>query len=147
MSWRGEGFRLTWSNVRHSILGLLRTFPDGFGQGFDRLRQGALFVRRVEIEVDPAQRPWAVALAQDDRDLFVERNAMPHVRSPALVSLDGFLHERAKGRAEILRCLVQANDELLVRPDRLGDFLLKSLNGHGGTLGHSWSRLKQNSAW
>lgn len=100
--------------------------PDGFhGAG-----QRVLLVGRVQVEIDAAQRARAVALAQDDGDLRIERETVSHAGTAIFVSGDGFLHQRLHRVLKILGRFRQANDVLVVLFDRSGDFFLERLDCH-----------------
>src|ERR1035438_4961024 len=49
---------------------------DGLGDRLSRPGERRLLVRGVEVEIDPAQRPRTVILAEDHRDVFVQGDAM-----------------------------------------------------------------------
>ena len=59
-----------------------------------RFRQGVLLVRRMEIEINAAHGAFLVALAEDDCDKFVQRDAMAHAGGPVFISRDRLFHER-----------------------------------------------------
>ena len=70
-------------------------------------------VGRGEIEVDAAEGALGFGLAEDDGDLFVQRDAMPEVRAPVLVSFNSFLHQGYEGALALLRGFIEADDVLL----------------------------------
>src|SRR6266516_4405717 len=105
-----------------SILGFLRAFADDFRQRLDRRWQGIFLVGRVEVEINAAQGPWAVALAQYDGHLFVQRDAVAQVGSAALVSLDRLLHQGTEGGRKIFRRFSQTDHMLIKHLCGLGDF-------------------------
>ena len=62
-----------------------------------------------EVEVDAAERPNAVRLAENHRDLPVEGNPMAQPRSASLKSADGLFDERTEGLLELFRRLFEAD--------------------------------------
>lgn len=84
----------------------------------------------MEIEINSAERPFLAAFAQNDRDLFVEGNAMAHSRSAIFVSGDGLVQKRFERRGKIFRRLADANDVFLVGFERRSDFFFERLNSH-----------------
>jgi len=54
-------------------------------------------VWRMEIKVDTAEWPVGVGLAEHDRDVPVEGEAVPEAGGAILVSGDGFLQQRLQG--------------------------------------------------
>src|ERR1043166_6069085 len=75
----------------------------------------ALVVRRVKIEVNPAERPFSLGLAEDNRDLFIESDAVPKIGTAFVVRLDGLLHQGSEGTGTLFRRLLDADDVLLER--------------------------------
>ena len=45
-----------------------------------------LLIRGVEVEINPAERPGAVGLTEDDGQLTVERNAMAEICANNLIA-------------------------------------------------------------
>ena len=62
----------------------------------------------MEVEIDPAQRPLAFGLAENDGELAVKGDAVTHVRAANFVSFDCLLHQVTLGCLGILRHLVYA---------------------------------------
>lgn len=86
MNEHGKIFRRKWQQTEKSQKQLLF-----FAKRLDRFRQRIFLIRRMEIEINSAERALLAAFAQNDRDLFVERNAMAHSRPAIFVSGDGFV--------------------------------------------------------
>ena len=77
---------------RKSVFLGLAAFANDFLEWFDRLRQGLLLIRRVEIEINSTQRPFGVTLAEDDGDVLIERDAMAELGAASFVRANGFGH-------------------------------------------------------
>src|SRR5208282_1939435 len=77
-----------------------------------RFDSGFFLVRRVKVEVNPAQGALVLGLAQDDRHLSVQSDAMPQSGAAADVGADGLVHERDEGGPALFGRLVNANDML-----------------------------------
>ena len=75
-----------------------------------------------------------LCLAENDRQLPVQGDAMAQMRSPILVSFDCFFHERAHGGFAILGSLLEANDKFFVGLYRFGNFLFKCVYCHRARL-------------
>ncbi len=59
-----------------SAKNLFFRFSRFFGERLDGFGQRIFLVGRMEVEINPAQRPGFVALAQNDCHLFVQRDAV-----------------------------------------------------------------------
>lgn len=79
-----------------------------------RFGQGIFLVGRMEVEVDAAHGALVIALAEDDGDKFVERDAVAHSRAAAFVGRNRFFRQRLQGRFKIRRCFVHADDVFIV---------------------------------
>jgi hypothetical protein len=63
-----------------------------------------------------------VALAQNDRHLVVQRDAVTQTRAAAFIGLDRLGHQRDQRHLKILRRLLKAHDEFVVGFDGGGNF-------------------------
>lgn len=68
----------------------------------------------MEVEVNAAQRPVVVGLAEDDGDVPVQRNAVAKTRRAGLVCGNGFLHQRFEATPKLVRGLVETHDKFVV---------------------------------
>lgn len=118
MFWRGELFIPHLSTLR------LRRLPA-------RL----LLIRRMQIEINPAQGTVILRLAENDRYLPVQRDPVPQMRPAVLVRLDRFLHQRPQRRLAFLRSFVDAHDKLVVDLYRIRDFVFEGVDRHAEKLG------------
>ncbi len=84
----------------------------------------------MQIEVDPAKGTRVIALAEDDRDVFIERDAVPELRAAAFVGFDGFVHQRDQRGLEIVGNLVDTNDVSLVRFESVRNLGFERFNSH-----------------
>ena len=75
-----------------------------------------------------------LGLAENDRQLPVQGDAMAQMRSPILISFDRFFHERSHGGFAILGSLFEANDKFFVGLYRFGNFLFKCVYCHRARL-------------
>ena len=81
--------------------------------GFRRFR-GCLFpVGRREVEINSTERLRMFCLAQNDRNLTIQSNAVSQVRTSTHVGFDGFFHKSLEGVLTIFRRLVETDDEFL----------------------------------
>ena len=104
----------------------IRRFADFAGVSF--------LVRRMEIKINAAKRALAIGLAEDDRDLAIERNAMAEMRAAVLIGFDRFVHQTAQGPFAVFRNLLDAHDKFVVSLDCLGDLVLESVGSHVSTI-------------
>ena len=72
----------------------------------------------MKVEINPAQRPWRIVLAQDDRNVFVQRDAVPKLCSAAFVSLNRLVHQRNKRGFKFFGYFVDADHVAVVRAHR-----------------------------
>jgi len=84
----------------------------------------------VEIEVNAAKRPWAVRLAEDHGDEFVQGDTMPELRTAGFVGVDSLVDQGEQGSGELIGCLLDANDVLVVGIQSLLYLLSKQISGH-----------------
>ena len=98
-----------------------------------RSLRGPFVVRRIEVEIDRAQRALGFSLAQDDRDIAIQGDAMAEIRSALFVSVDGLAKQAIDALPELVRGLIQANDILVVGSQCFFDFLRVGLCGHSAT--------------
>src|SRR5260221_13220588 len=98
------------------LLGLL--FGNRFYERFYRLGQGLPLVRRMEIEINPAQWARRIILAQDDRDVFVQSYTMSKLRPAAFVSLDRLVQQGNQRGFKFFRYLIDANDVAVIGAHR-----------------------------
>ena len=68
----------------------------------------------MEIEINSAQWADAVALAEDDGDVFVESDAVAEVRSSGLIGFDGLVEQGDEGGLKFFGCFVETDDVLVV---------------------------------
>lgn len=81
--------------------------------GFRRFR-GCLFpVGRREVEINSTERLCLLRLAENDRDLIIQSDAVPQVGASTRVGFDGFFHQSLEGVLTIFRRLVETDDEFL----------------------------------
>src|SRR6267378_7970751 len=82
---------------------------------FGGLGRALLLVGGMQIEIDAAQRPVGFCLAQDDRNLAVESDAVAKMRTAIFVGFDRLLHEGAQRAFTVVGGFVHANDIFLER--------------------------------
>lgn len=99
-------------------------------------------IRTRQVEVDPAQRPLRVRLAQDHGDLPVQGNAMPQARPPALKCLDRLVHQRSQRRLHVVRWLLQADHIPVKGTHGLRDLPFERLGRHAAKLESPPSKAK-----
>ena len=133
-----DGRRALSLGLRRGAVDWFRDVSDGFGQ---RL----LLIRRVEVEINPAERTRPVVLAQDDSDTLVECDAVAEFRPPAFLSLGRIAHQGYQRGFKILGDFIDANHELFVSADRLFDFRPERFCGHKGHLRVSCGRSEAKS--
>ena len=131
-SWRLQPGGLAQGGVLAAGPGCAASSRGGGSTGLRQLVAGLLLVRRVEVEIDAAERPLVVGLAEDDGDLFVQGDAVPQMGAAVFVGLDGLLHEGSQRLRAILRHLVEADDVLVVALDGLADFLFEHFDRQDG---------------
>ena len=73
--------------------------------GGSRLRR--FVIGRVEVEVNPAEWRVGLGLAQNDRHLTVESDAVPKARSPVEVGPNGLLQETEERRLAVFGRFVE----------------------------------------
>ncbi len=117
-------------------------FADRLG-GFDRHR---LLVRRVEIKVDPAERTGVFVLAQNDRDLAIQGDAVAQMRPTAFIRFDRLLQQTKKRGMKFIRSFVQANDVLVVNLHRFGDLMSEQFGSHVFTIKDALEKGRQKLA-
>ena len=100
--------------MAESGVGLGLSAANGLGERFDGLRERMLLVGGMEIEINSAQWADAVALAEDDGDVFVESNAVAEVRSSGLIGFDGLVEQGDEGGLKFFGCFVETDDVLVV---------------------------------
>ena len=61
----------------------------------------------MQVKIYPAKRPRAVVLAEDHGYLAVESNAVPQLRTSAIISLDGFVQQRNERAVKLVRGLAE----------------------------------------
>lgn len=83
-----------------------------------QLGRGLLAVGRVEVEVDAAERPLSFGLAEDHRDVAVERDAVAHVGAAGQIGVDRLLQERPERGLAIVGKLLQAHDVAVIALER-----------------------------
>ena len=88
-------------------------------------------VGRGQVKVDSTERFVAFGLAENNRDLLIERNPMAKVWTAVLIGLDRLLHQRKQRTLRLFRRLIQANDVLLEGLHGFCNFGLKRVNRHG----------------
>ena len=96
-----------------------------FLSGFD---SGFLFVGGMEVEIDAAQRTIVLGLAEDDRHLFVQRDAVPQMRPAGDIGPNGLVHQGDQGGSALFRRLVNADDVPVVALHGFDDLVLKCLD-------------------
>ena len=120
-----------------SALGLRRLL--GGRAAFCRQR---FLVRRMEVEINAAERAVLGGLTEDDGDLLVERNAVAQIRPARFISLDGFVHQRNERFFKPVRSLIQANDEFLVSFDRFRQLVLECFDSHAVRISRNGGEMK-----
>ena len=78
----------------------------------------------MEVEINAAQRPLLLGLAEDDCDLLVQSDAMSKMGAAAGIGADGLVHQRGQRTFAILRRLVDADNKPVVGLKRLRNFPL-----------------------
>ena len=94
----------------------------GSATGVTARGKACRWYRRVQIEINAAERTGVIALAQNDRDKLVERDAVAQIRAAAFKGADGLGHQRDEGRFELLGTLVDGNYVQLHKPSKLPPF-------------------------
>ena len=84
----------------------------------------------MQIEVDPAQGTRIIALAENDSNVLIQRDTMAKLGPAALISLNGFVHQRDEGGLEIFGGFVDTNDVSLVCFQRIRYFCLEGFDRH-----------------
>src|SRR5262245_29918398 len=84
----------------------------------------------MEVEIDPAQRTRAVALAENDREMFVERNAMAQSRAAAFERFNRLDHQGNERSLKFLGSFVDADDVIAIALHGLRHLVLKHLDCH-----------------
>src|SRR6266511_3140212 len=92
------------------------------------LVRGLFLVGRMQVEVDAAQGPLAVGLAENNCQLPIERDAVTQVRAAVQVGLDGFFHQACHRFLAFVRSFVDADNVLLVMRQRLEQLRLEQLD-------------------
>ena len=87
-------------------------------------------IRGMEVKINSAERVIVLRLAENNRQLLVQGDAVTQMRPAVLVGFDRLFHQRLDGGFAIFRRLVEANDELLVSLHRIGNLLLECSNSH-----------------
>ena len=85
-------------------------------------------VRRVQIEVNTAERAVAVILAQHDGDMPVQRDAMAQTRRAILEGGDCLAHQRLQAFEKLVGRFLHADDEFVVIACGGGHLLLEIFN-------------------
>src|SRR2546427_7402611 len=110
------------------LLGLL--FGNRFYQRFYRLRQRLPLVRRMKIEINPAQWARRVILTQNDGDMLVQSYTVSKLRPAAFVSLDRLVQQRNQRGFKFFRDFVDANDIPVIGTHRFQEFRSERFDGH-----------------
>ena len=84
----------------------------------------------MEVEINSAQRPLRFGLAQYDRDLTVQGDAVTQVRPAIFVGFDRFFHEGAEGAFAIFGRFVHANDIFIESFEGFRNLLLEHIYCH-----------------
>jgi hypothetical protein len=84
----------------------------------------------VQIEINAAQWALFIALAQNDGDFPVQRDAVAHAGRTAVKSPNGLLQQGRQRRGEFLRRFVKANDVPVVISYSLVNLRLKGVHSH-----------------
>lgn len=137
--------RIRHSALRGSGFGFRGIALNRFLEGLHGFGQRLPLVGRVEIEINPAQRPGAVALAENDRDLFVESNAMAQFRVASLVGPDGLAQQGLQCGLEFIRGLIKAHDVFLVSLHGFRNLAAKLFSGHDSSLRGTAPEVKSKS--
>ena len=74
----------------------------------------------MEVEVDTTKGTRGVILAENDRDMAVQSDAMAELWSTAFVSFDGLVDQRSQRQLELVGRLIEAHDVLFVHFHSLG---------------------------
>ncbi len=82
----------------------------------------------MQVEVNAAEGTLTLGLADDDGVVFIQGNAVPEVGIPIHIGLDGLLGQRDQRVLALLRGFVETDNEALVGPQGLVDFLFKKLD-------------------
>ncbi len=107
----------------------------GLGQRFGRLGGHLPLVRRIQVEIDAAERTRTFALAQNHRDLTVQGNSVPQVRATGLEGLDGLSEQGEQCFLKVIGGFVDAYDIFPVRLYCVFQFWPESLSGHSQSIG------------
>src|SRR5258705_9014631 len=86
----------------------------------------------MEVEIDTAQGPGRIALAEDNGYVFVQGNAMAELGSTAFISLYGLGQQGNQRSLEFVRGFINANDVFIVHSHGFGQFLPERFNSHTG---------------
>ena len=119
---------LLWSLDNSILLGVL--FGNRFYQRFYRLRQRLPLVRRMKIEINPAQWARRVILTQNDGDMLVQSYTVSKLRPAAFVSLDRLVQQRNQRGFKFFRDFVDANDIPVIGTHRFQEFRSERFDGH-----------------
>lgn len=106
----------------------------GFAEQFHSGGQGILLVRRVEIKVDAAEGTQFIALAEDDRDLSINREAVPHAGRAVFVGFDGLVKQGDERGLKFVRGFFEADDVFVERLYSGGDFFFETIGSHTASL-------------
>ncbi len=117
---------------------LLGLFLGGAALGFTKQFHGGgqriLLVRRVQIKVNAAERARFITLAEDDGDLPVNGQAVPHAGRAAFVSFDRFVEQADECGLEFFRGLFETDDVFVERLHSGGDFFFETIGSHRASL-------------
>jgi len=92
-----------------------------------------LLIRTVQVEIDTAQGPITVTLADNNGDMLVQRDAVTVARLAVFVCFEGLLNERNKCKPAFFGCLFKTNNVLVIHPKRFFDFFFEHFRCHRRT--------------
>jgi hypothetical protein len=108
----------------------IRVFGRFLDQWLDVFGQRFLPVGRMKVEINPAQRPLGVALAQDHGGLPVQRDAVAHSRRAGFVGLDGLVQQRIERCLKLIGSLLHAHHVQVILLQGVGGFTFEIVYGH-----------------